>query len=160
MTIQPAFWAPELGAPPGTAAPAPPPPAPDTPPAPRMVDLVTEYRLLRDRKAELVEAHKVEVAPLQASMQKLEGMMLDLLNQAGSNSMRTDEGTAFKQQRNTYSIDDPHAFRQWVEQQGRPDFYENRVSKDAIDTYIAEGHNLPPGVKASSFVTINVRKGS
>lgn len=72
--------------------------------------------------------------------------------------MRTDNGTVFKSVRTSISIADPDEFRQWVESQGKPDFYENRVSKEAVENYINAGNPLPPGLKVSSDTTVNVRK--
>lgn len=157
MTIQPAFAMPSV-------LPAPPiaePPVPATPKA--LPDIPTDvavlkYRELRDKTKEISDRHAAELKPYKEAMEMLSAVLLDQLNKAGSNSTRTDNGTVFKVTRTTYSIDDPATFRDWVESQGAPEFYENRVSKEALENWIAEGKPLPPGLKVSSFVQVNIRK--
>lgn len=128
------------------------------PPAPRLDIAAEKYRQLRDKKKELQDRHKAELHPYNEALDQLEAAMLDALNQSGLQSARTEAGTVFKSSRTSYSIADPSVFREWVEANARPDFYENRPSKEALETYIAAGNPLPPGIKVSSEVTINVRK--
>jgi hypothetical protein len=120
--------------------------------------LVEKYHQLRAKKKAIAERHAKELEPVQQAMGALENVMLDALNKAGSNSMRTDAGTAYKSVRTSISIADPEEFRLWVESQNRPDFYENRVSKEAVENYINAGNPLPPGLKVSSDTVVNVRK--
>lgn len=154
MTVAPAFQMPVL---PGQVPPLPQTPGPK-PPAPRIDVAAKTYRELRAKKEAITAELKERIAPIQQEMNQLEAVLLDVLDQSGQNSANTDFGTVYKTVRNTYSVADPHAFRQWVESHGRPDFYENRVSKEALDSYIEGGGELPPGVKLSSFVTVNIRK--
>lgn len=137
-----------------------PAPAPESGPAPAVpLDVATgKYRALRDKVKEISDRQAAELKPYREAMEQLAAVMLDQLNRAGSNSVRTDNGTVFKTTRTTYSIDDPAAFRSWVEQQGVPEFYENRVAKEPLENWIAEGKPLPPGLKVSSLVQVNVRK--
>lgn len=120
--------------------------------------LVSQYRKLRDRKKEIVDRQKNELEPISTAMDKLEFVLLDYLNRAGVESARTDDGTAFKVTRTSYKIDDPGALRDYVEQFGLTDLYENRVSSSAIEELLSRGQPLPPGIAVSSFVTVNVRK--
>ena len=121
-------------------------------------DLVEKYRLLRDKKEEIVKRHKAELAPLNDAMDKIENVLLDVLNRTGSESTRTEAGTFFKVTRTSYSINDPAAFRAYVEAHNLPDLYENRVSKSALEELISRGETLPPGLKVSSEVSVNIRK--
>jgi hypothetical protein len=120
--------------------------------------LVDKFRQLRDKKKEIETRHAKELKPFGDAMKQLETLMLDALNNAGANSVQTNSGTAFKSTRTSYTVEDPEAFRTWVEANSRPDFYENRASKEAIENWISEGKPMPAGLKVSSIVTLNVRK--
>jgi hypothetical protein len=137
-------------------------PAPSPGPAPpQEVNtgwLVEKYRQLRDKKKEVEDRHKTELAPFKQAMEQIETMLLSGLNQLNANSVQTPAGTAYRTTRTSYGVEDPAAFRAWVEAQNKPEFYENRVSKEALEAYVAAGNPLPPGLKVSSVTTVNIRK--
>lgn len=135
---------------PGAVGPAPPPPSAEW--------LVEKYRQLRDKKKQIEDRHAEELKPFRAAMDQIEAALLDDLNRNGANSIQTNSGTAYRTTRNTYGIEDPNAFRQWVEAHNVPEFYENRVSKDAVQQYADKHGQLPPGIKLSSVTTVNIRK--
>lgn len=119
---------------------------------------VDKYQQLRAKKKQITERQAEELKPINEAMDLLEAHMLSQLNEQNANSMRTENGMAYRSVRQSFTIDDPAAFRAWTEANERPDFYENRVSKDAVANYIEAGHDLPPGLKMSTFTQINVRK--
>ena len=134
------------------------PPAAPEPPALNAAEMVGRYRDLRDQKKAIADRAAAEAKPLQEEMLVLEGKLQYLLDQIGTENMRTSEGTVYKTSTTRYSVDDPHALREWIEANNRPDFYENRVSADTIKTHLEAGGDLPPGIKVNSFTTVNIRK--
>jgi hypothetical protein len=156
--------APAFGAPPTPVTPAPPAPAPVLVPRPAvdpattMAVMVDKYRQLRDKKKEISDRHTAELAPLNEVIGQLYVAILDALNRAGADSIKTPAGTAYKSIRRSYTVKDPAQFREWLEQMHRFDLLTNAVSKEAIDKYVEEGNNLPPGLGVSSEVTLGVRK--
>lgn len=155
MTIPaPAFQLPAGIAPAVPPTPAPAPANPDIP----MAVLAEKYRLLRDRKDEIKKKHAEELAPFTKAMDELEALMQKQLESANASSIRTDSGTVIRAVRQSFTIEDPGAFRQWAEANGLTTMYENRVSKEAIEAYVAQGNQLPPGIKTSAVTTIQVRK--
>lgn len=152
MTWKPAFVLPD-------EAVVPTPPVPAAPaPVVRIDEAVAEYRSVRDQVAAIKKRHTEELEPFKETLEQLGSKLLDALNAAGTNSMRTDAGTAYKSTKVTYSIDDPVAFRAWVEREGKPEFYENRVSQEVVKSFVNDGAVIPPGLKVSSFTTVNVCK--
>lgn len=159
-TPAPAFQLPTT---PGVApAPAVPPPAPGPAPAPtpgeNLAVYVEKYRQLRDKKKALADEFKDAVAPYNEAMGQLESLILDALNRAGVESVRTSAGTAYKSTRSSYTVKDPAQFREWIESNNRFDLLETRVSKEAIETLVESGATLPPGLGISSEVVVNIRK--
>lgn len=157
MTIKPAFALPAAAPAPPSPVPPAAPTAPSAPAAPLDM-LVGKYRQVRDRKKEIAARHSAELKPFNEALQELEVAILDALNKAGVESVKTREGTAFKSTRRSFTVQDPAKFRKWLEEHDRFDLLETRVSKEAIEEMIRAGDNLPPGIGVSSDITVNVRK--
>ena len=122
------------------------------------MELAQKYRALRDRVKEIKDRHKAELKPFTDAMEQLEAVGLHMLTEAKMNSVATDAGTIYTSTTKSYSCADPSAFRDWCEANGQSDLLEARIAKSAMESYLAEGHDLPPGVKASAFTRLNVRK--
>lgn len=160
-TPAPSFQLPSaMPAAPAIAIPAPaaPGPSPADTPAQNLEGMVDKYRRLRDRKKALEAALKDQITPYREAMDQLETVILDALNRAGVESIRTRSGTAFKTTRTSYVVRDPAVFREWIEANGRFDLLETRVSKDGIETLLQSGASLPLGIGISSEVVVNIRK--
>jgi hypothetical protein len=121
-------------------------------------DLIQKYIQLRDKKAEIEAAHKAKMAPFNEAMGMIETLLGSQMMASGLQSLRADAGTSFFTTRNSYSVEDPAAFRAWAVGTGNQHLYENRVSKDAVETYVQQTGTLPPGLKANSETRVTVRK--
>lgn len=134
------------------------PPAPPAAPEVNIDELMEKYRELRATKDAAKARHSEELAPINTAMDDIEIQLLRVMTLTGLNSFSSGDSTAYKQSRNSWKITDPHEFRQWVEANNCPEMYENRVSKDAMDNYIANGGVMPPGLTLNSEVVVNIRK--
>ncbi len=125
-------------------------------------ELVETYVKLRDRKAERKAQYEQDVAKLDLAMQKIEVRLLDHFNETGSESVRTDSGTAYKSIKTSASIADRDSWFSWVlaDPDERMTFVEARCSKKAVDEYVAEHGDLPPGVNYSQVAQVNIRRSS
>lgn len=133
------------------------PTAPAAPALPNANELTEKYTELRDRKAAIETQMKAAMKPISEEMVKIEGELMSLLNATGAQNISTPHGTAYKSETRRFTVEDPHLFRSWIEANNRPDFYQNRVSDEAVKAYVEEFGTLPPGVKMSAHVTVNVR---
>ncbi len=120
--------------------------------------LIDRYRRLRDKIKEIKDRQSDELKPYVEVMAQLEGAALKLLQEMQTESLRTAHGTMFTVTRTNYSLTDPAEFKSWCETQGRTDLLESRVAKTAMQSYVDETGQLPPGVKVSSDLTVNIRK--
>ena len=129
------------------------------PPQPLAMDqLIDMYTKLRAKRDTIKARHKQELEKVNEVMERIETIIQSSLVAGGVNSVRTDAGTAFQTTRNSITVADPAAFRQWAIATGNQGLYENRVSKEAVEEYMKQGHPLPPGLKMSSDTTVNIRK--
>lgn len=120
--------------------------------------LVSRYIAARDLKAKLVAAHKKKLEPLEAAMDKTEAAILDFFNTHGMDSAKCDAGTAYRSMKSSATVVDMDAFLGFVQQKEAWHFLEKRVSKAAVDEYVADTSDLPPGVSYTRFAAVNVRR--
>lgn len=121
--------------------------------------VVERYVALRDRKAELVKAHKAELEVIEQAMEKIENALLNLLNEQGVESMRTGAGTAYVTRRTSVSIADWDSFRRFLSAQPDPFVYlDRKANKTAVEEFRKEHEDLPPGLNWSEMRAVNVRR--
>lgn len=123
-----------------------------------LLEAISTYVKVRDKKKELQDQHKNELAPLNQALDGLEAVILQFFNESGQNSAQTDAGTAYTTTRESYTVEDPVMFRGWVHEQDDLSFFEARASKEKVSSWFKETGELPPGIKYSADITIGVRR--
>ena len=120
--------------------------------------LVEGYIKLRDKKAELKAKHDAEMAPINAMMDKIEIHLLKQMQEQGVESYKTGLGTAYTATRTSATVADWDSLLGFVREHNLWQMLERRVSKTAVDEYVAANQDLPPGVNLRSEVCVNVRR--
>lgn len=120
---------------------------------------IAQYVMLRDRIKAEDEAHKVKMRPFRDTLEKLEAVMLDTLNQTGQDSASTAAGTCYRTRRDNCSLEDPTSFMRHVVGAQDWDLIDRKANTAACMKFAEEnGGNLPPGVKLTSAYTVGVRR--
>lgn len=115
---------------------------------------------IRDARNELRKQYEASDADLKAAQVKLEGVMLDHLNQHGMESVRTEAGTFYRQEEITPSASDWNALYEWIKDNDAWDALERRIKKTFVKEY-QEMHSggLPPGISVYREFIVRVRRG-
>lgn len=121
-------------------------------------EIVSNYVAVRDKKKEMQDRHKAELAPLNEVLDGLESVMLKYMQEQGVNSIAVDGGTAYQSKRTSFTVEDPVLFREWVSQQGDLNYFESRASKSMVESYLESTGELPAGLKYSADLTVNFRR--
>jgi len=129
--------------------------APMTPDA-----MIEKYVALRDRKKAIEDRHKTELAPFNELLDKLEGWLLEALNAADLQSMRSPHGTAYKSVRTAAKVTDWKLALDFILERKLYELLEARVSKTAAFAIIDETKLPIPGVDTTSEVVVNIRRAS
>lgn len=122
-------------------------------------EVVALYIAKRDEKVALKKAFDESVADINELLKKIENKFLEQFNKTGQTSANTPEGTAFTKQRTSDKVIDRTAFLQFVKDNDAFDFIESKCNKTALDQFIAENNDLPPGVTRSSETIVQIRRG-
>ena len=127
----------------------------------KVSDAVSLYIKLRDQKAQMKNDYEQAVAPLQEKMDKLEAKLLEVFNQTGMDSVKTEAGTAYATVRTTASVADRDAFMEYVKAKEEWSLLEVRVNKTAVEQFrSANDDELPPGVNLREERVVNIRRSA
>lgn len=127
----------------------------------KLSEAVSLYIQLRDKKAQMKAEFDATVAPVQEKMDKLEAKLLDVFNQTGMDSVKTEFGTAYATTRSSASIADRDTFMDYVKANEEWSLLEVRVSKTAVDQFRSANDNeLPPGVNIREERVVNIRRSA
>lgn len=123
-----------------------------------MEELVEKYIQLRDKKAEIAAAYKEKVAKLDATLTKIEGVLLSQFDELGMESVRTKAGTAYKSSRASATVADWDTVLAYIQQNNLWNMLDHRVSKKAVEEFKEAHGDLPPGVNWREEIVVNVRR--
>lgn len=126
---------------------------------PENVDqLVDHYVRLRDKLKESDDAHKKKTAAAREHLMLLNNKLLAKLNEVGGDAVKTPHGTAYRTSRNTASIADGDAFREYVLSNEAFDLLDWKANSTAVADFIGENAVPPPGINFSVAYTVGVRR--
>jgi hypothetical protein len=112
------------------------------------------------KKANLKSEYDMQVAPIEAKMSKIEGKLLEVLDQTGGKSFRTPHGTAYVSVRTTASVADRETFFEFVKQNEEWPLLQVAVVKSAVEQYKSVNQELPPGINWREERVVNIRRSS
>lgn len=120
--------------------------------------IVGAYIKVRDEVAQIKASHKAQLEPYVQALDKLEAQMLQVLSDAGVESMKTSVGTAYRSERTSVTVADKSAFMDYIESNKAFDLLDVRANKTAVEGFMAENQDVPPGVNIRREVAVNFRR--
>lgn len=121
-------------------------------------EVVGAYRTLRDRKKEMQDRHKEELAPLEEKMDRLESYLQTALIEAGVESMKTANGTVYQSRRASVKIECWENALNYIRSHELWHMLEARLAKSAVEEFVESQKSNLPGTSISFVNTVNVRK--
>lgn len=126
----------------------------------KMSDLVSKYVEAREKKAQFKAEYDMKVAKLDQVMMKIESKLLEIFQETGMDSVKTEFGTAYTTTRTTASVADREAFMEYIRANDEWPLMEVRASKAAIEQYKSIHEELPPGINWREERVVNVRRSA
>ena len=116
------------------------------------------YVLLRKEVDEIERAAKATTAGIKEKMLALETWLTLKADEAGLENIKTAHGTAYWSNIASAKVASREAFLDFVRKEEAYDMLENRVSKEAVKSYM-EAHDglVPPGVDFTQIRKFNMR---
>ena len=72
--------------------------------------------------------------------------------------MKTSVGTAYRSERTSVTVADKSAFMDYIESNKAFDLLDVRANKTAVEGFMAENQDVPPGVNIRREVAVNFRR--
>jgi hypothetical protein len=116
------------------------------------------YIRLRDRRAQRKKEYEEADAADKAAQEKIESQIMEQFNADGTDSLKTEFGTAYRSIKTQASVADWDAALEFIKDKDFWGMLEKRVNKTAVEAYIEENEVPPPGVNITRVQTINVRR--
>lgn len=122
---------------------------------------IGQYLLLRDKIKENNDAYAKSQKPLNDMLDTIGNQLLGFLAQTNAKNTSADGvGTAYKITKNSFSLEDPKRFRDYVIGTQLWDLANWSAAKEGCEGYFETYKVLPEGVKIAQFVSIGVRRAS
>lgn len=122
-------------------------------------EVIALYIAKRDEKTALKKVYDDAVEDINVLLKKIENKFLEQFLKTGQDSTSTGAGTAFTKERTSDKVIDREAFLQFVKDNDAFDFIESKCNKTALDQFIEENKDLPPGVNRTSETIVQIRRG-
>jgi hypothetical protein len=122
-------------------------------------EVIALYIAKRDEKADLKKAYDKSVEDIDKLLKKIENKFLEQFIKSGQTSSKTAAGTAFTKERTSDKVIDRDAYLKFVKDTDAFEFIESKANKTALDQYIAENNDLPPGVTRTTETIVQIRRG-
>lgn len=123
-----------------------------------MDGLIGMYVKMRDRIKAQDDEHKEKMKPAKELLEYMNNRLLEKLNEVGGDSIKTGEGTAYRTEKRSASIEDATAFRDFVIANELWEMADWRANVTAVEDFREEHQSLPPGVKFNSVFLVGVRR--
>jgi hypothetical protein len=120
--------------------------------------VIGTYVKLRDHRDQLREEAKAKEKPVTQKMEKLEAWLMKKANELGVESFKTDLGTAYLTSKVTVSVADKESFVNFIKEEDMFELLTISANKTAVNEYLDENEELPPGINRSVIRTVNVNR--
>jgi hypothetical protein len=119
---------------------------------------VAQYVQLRDIIKKEDDEHKEKMRPKRELLEKLNSSLLNAVNAAGAESVRTAAGTVYKTEKKSASIADMDAFWTFVVATADWDLIDRKANVTAVVDHLEKNKQLPPGVNLNRTYVVGVMR--
>jgi hypothetical protein len=122
-------------------------------------DLIMKYVEIRFEKSKLADKHKEQLAPYNQALDGLEAVFMREMDKGGVDSISArDCGTIYRSTRSSATVADFNLLKAHIIEHDAWELLQGRVSAVAVEAFLEDTGELPPGVSLSKILKIGVRK--
>jgi uncharacterized protein YydD (DUF2326 family) len=117
--------------------------------------LIRVFVKMRDKKAEINKT----LSEIDDKMKKVNAAILEHLKAISAESVRTEDGTAYRTTKSTYTTNDWVSMNSFILEHQVPDLLEKRIHQTNMKAFLEENPDLlPPGLNAITEYSVTVRR--
>lgn len=121
-------------------------------------EMVEIYQTISAERRKLKREFEDADNKLKADEEKIELSILQFLQETNINSVRTDFGTAYKQEDVIPTCADWNVFYDWVKKHDAFDALEKRIKKTYVKEMLENDQGLPDGVNVIRKFVVRIRR--
>jgi len=123
-------------------------------------ELINKYIQIRDAKEELSKKQRADMARINVVLTKIEKMLMEQMQEQGSDSIKTKAGTCYQSIRTSVKVEDRTRFIDFVRENEAWDLLESRASKKEVEQFLEANQDIPEGISISREAIVGVRRPS
>lgn len=112
----------------------------------------------RDNLSDFMKAANAHETAVKTRLDKISMWLRDKGDELGTDSFKTQSGTAYRNVKVSYRVGDWNEFIGWVQRTGNFQCLEKRVAKLATKEVHDDTQEVPPGIEYVAEVEFNVRR--
>ena len=121
--------------------------------------LTKAYIKLREQRSQLAADFRAQDGVLLARQDKIKEALLDHCKEHNVESVKTTEGTFYRQVKRRYWTSDWESMYKFVLEHQLPEFFDKRLNQKNVGQFLEENPEMvPPGLNVESEYTVFVRK--
>lgn len=120
--------------------------------------VIKTYVSLRDKKAVIAAAFAAEEKAINEKLDKIGAWIKEQADAQGVSSFKTKHGTAYLNTTAFAQVADWDATLNFITANGAYDMLERRVSKKAVQAWVDQHKEVPPGINYGTRVDVGVRR--
>jgi len=121
-------------------------------------DIVRTYVKIRDTLAADRRAFKQKEAEYKEQMAALGQFLREHMEKMGVESIKTEHGTAFSTTKTSVAVQDWDTALAFIQANDAWQLLNRSVNKTAVEEFISETGQPPPGVKRDKFIEVEIRR--
>ena len=121
-------------------------------------ELITEFIQLRDELSQRKADFKAIEDGIKTRQAQIQGELQQVMGQMGVDSLKTPSGTAYLTEKVSVLTSDKEKFLEYIQKNEAWELLDVRGSKTAIQEYMLENNDVPPGIELSRFQDVGIRR--
>ena len=123
-------------------------------------ELIDRYVQIRAAKEQLAKKQKADNARINTVMEKIERVLMEQMEQIGSDSIKTKAGTCYRSIRTSVKVEDRDSFLDFVKSNEAWELLESRAAKSNVEQFLEQHQDIPPGLSIRRDAVVNIRRPS
>jgi Zn/Cd-binding protein ZinT len=121
--------------------------------------LTKAYIKLREQRSQLAADFRAQDQVLLDRQDKIKEALLDHCKEHNVESVKTTEGTFYRQVKRRYWTSDWESMYKFVLEHQLPEFFDKRLNQKNVGQFLEENPEMvPPGLNVESEYVVSVRK--
>jgi len=121
--------------------------------------LTKAYIKLREQRSQLAADFRAQDGVLLARQDKIKEALLDHCKEHNVESVKTTEGTFYRQVKRRYWTSDWESMYKFVLEHQLPEFFDKRLNQKNVGQFLEDNPEMvPPGLNVESEYVVSVRK--